>query len=184
MTVVSIVSSPRKGGYGDRIAERVEEGARSAGKDVVRFNLNDMRSIRQCQNCEACKNNGGQCVVRDDIAPIVDAVRDCEGLIISTNIAFNEMNGLFKMVHDRFYCFLDINATTTLPKGKKLVTIVTAGMDDTRAEAVSKEIEKVMNEHFFFEPIGRLTYLTWMMPVEMPMDQDVLDRAYEIGSMF
>lgn len=184
MTVVSIVSSPRKGGFGDRIAAKVEEGARAAGKDVVRFNLNDMRSIRQCQNCEACKNNGGRCIINDDITPIVEAVRDCEGLIISTNIAFNEMNGLFKMVHDRFYCFLDMNASTTLPKGKKLATIVTAGMDDTRAEAVSKEIEKVMHEHFFFEPVGRLTCLTWMMPADSPIDDDLLQEAFDVGSCF
>ena len=138
MTVVSIVASPRKNGAGDRIAGQIEAGARSAGRDVVRFNLNDMRSYRQCQNCEACKNNGGTCVIKDDISPIIDAVRDAEAVVLCTNISFNEMNGLFKLFHDRMYVFLDMNATTILPKGKKLVTVVTAGLDDTSAERVSK----------------------------------------------
>ena len=119
MTVVSIVSSPRKGGFGDRIAAEIEEGARSAGKDVVRFDLNDLRSIRQYQNCEACKHNGGVCVLKDDIAPVIDAIRDAEGIILDTSIQFNEMNGLFKTVFDRLYCFLDMNATTIMEKGKK-----------------------------------------------------------------
>lgn len=184
MTVVSIVSSPRRGGFGDRIAERIEAGARDAGKEVVRFNLNDMRNIRQCQNCEACKNNGGRCVIKDDIAPVIDAIRDAEGIIQVTSINFNEMNGLFKMVHDRLYCFLDMNATTIMPKGKKLATVVTASADQGSADRVAESLEKVMHEHFFCEPVGRIGYCTWMMPMEMPMDQDVLDRAYEIGSKF
>lgn len=182
MAVVSIVASPRKNGAGDRIVGQIEAGARSAGRDVVRFNLNDMRSYRQCQNCEACKNNGGTCVIKDDISPIIDAVRDAEAVVLCTNISFNEMNGLFKLFHDRMYVFLDMNATTILPKGKKLATVVTAGLDDMSADRVSKSIEKVMAEHFFFEPVGRMTYLTWMMPRESPIDEDVLKEAFDIGT--
>ena len=186
MVVISIVSSPRKGGFGDRIARRIEEGAESVGKEVVRFDLNDMRDIRQCQNCEACKSNGGICVdmrdirqcqnceacksnggicvIKDDIAPVIDAIRDAEGMILTTSIQFNEMNGLFKMVHDRLYCFLDMNATTIMPKGKKLATVVTASADQGSADRVSAALEKVMHEHFFCEPVGRMAYCTWMMP--------------------
>ena len=182
MTVVSIVSSPRKGGFGDRIAAEIEEGARSAGKDVVRFDLNDLRSIRQCQNCESCKHNGGACVLKDDIAPVIDAIRDAEGIVLDTSIQFNEMNGLFKTVFDRLYCFLDMNATTIMEKGKKVAVVVTASADADSAERVSKSIEKVMSEYFFFEPVGRMTYLTWMMPKESPIDEDVLRQAYEIGT--
>lgn len=184
MAVVSIVSSPRRGGFGDRIAGSIEEGARSVGKEVVRFNLNDMKSIRQCQNCEACKKNGGMCVIKDDIAPIIDAIRDAEGIVLTTSIQFNEMNGLFKTVFDRLYCFLDMNATTIMPKGKKLATVVTANADKSSAERVSADLEKVMSEHFFCVPVGRIAYTTWMMPLEMPMDQDVLDGAREIGTRF
>ena len=184
MVVISIVSSPRKGGFGDRIARRIEEGAESVGKEVVRFDLNDMRDIRQCQNCEACKSNGGICVIKDDIAPVIDAIRDAEGMILTTSIQFNEMNGLFKMVHDRLYCFLDMNATTIMPKGKKLATVVTASADQGSADRVSAALEKVMHEHFFCEPVGRMAYCTWMMPKDSPIDESVMDEAYGIGCRF
>lgn len=184
MTVVSIVSSPRKGGFGDRIAAEIEEGARSAGKDVVRFDLNDLRLIRQCQNCEACKHNGGACVLKDDIAPVIDAIRDAEGIILDTSIQFNEMNGLFKTVFDRLYCFLDMNATTIMEKGKKVAVVVTASADADSAERVSKNLENVMVQHFFCESVGRIAYCTWMMPKDMPVDQSVLDEARAIGARF
>lgn len=183
MTVVAVISSPRRNGSGDTIAEGICEGIRANGKDVTVFHLNDMVSFRQCQNCEACKKSG-MCVLKDDISPIINAVRDADGLVIASSIEFNEVNGLFKMFLDRFYCFLDMNASTVLPKGKKLATVITAGLDSDSAERVSKNLEKVFAEHFFFEPVGRIAYTNWMMPAGMPIDKDVMDEAGEIGKRF
>ncbi len=184
MKVVSIVSSPRREGYGDSIARVVEEAAASKGAEVRRIDLNSMSTIRQCQNCEVCKGNGGRCIIRDDIAPVIDAIREADGLVFTTSCQFNDMNGLFKMVLDRFYCFLDMNASTILPKGKKVAIIVTAGADQDRADGIAESLEKVMVQHFFCESVGRIGYNTWMMPKGMmPMD-DVLERAKAIGESF
>ena len=183
MSVVAVVSSPRRDGSGDMIANRICDGIRADGKDVILFHLNDMLSFRQCQNCEACKKDG-KCVLDDDISPIIDSIRDAEGLVIASSIEFNEVNGLFKMLLDRFYCFLDMNASTILPKGKKLATVITAGLDSDSAERVSKNLEKVFSEHFFFEPVGRIAYTNWMMPAGMPVDEDVMSEAERIGRSF
>ncbi len=183
MAVVAVVSSPRRDGSGDMIANRICDGIRANGKDVIMFHLNDMVSFRQCQNCEACKR-GGRCVLDDDISPIIESIRDAEGLVIASSIEFNEVNGLFKMLLDRFYCFLDMNASTILPKGKKLATVITAGLDSDSAERVSKNLEKVFSEHFFFEPVGRIAYTNWMMPAGMPVDEDVMSEAEGIGRSF
>lgn len=184
MSIVAIVSSPRKNGFGNHIADEMVAGARSAGKDVSVYRLNELSPFRQCQGCEACKGSDGDCILDDDITTILDEVRDSEGLMLITSINFNEVNGLFKMFEDRFYRFLDINASTILPKGKKLAVAVTAGLDDSSAERVSRGLEKVMAEHFFFEPVGRLAYTTWMMPLDAPVDPDLLKEAREIGSRF
>ena len=45
MVVISIVSSPRKGGFGDRIARRIEEGAESVGKEVIYLKRLQMGSL-------------------------------------------------------------------------------------------------------------------------------------------
>lgn len=139
-----------------------------------------MINYKQCQNCECCKSDG-VCILDDDFKRVIEDIRECESLIICTSINFNEVNGLFKMLQDRMYCFLDMNASTILPKGKKLATVVTAGLDTTSAEKVSIGLEKVFKEHFFFEPVGRIAYTGWMMPLDMPVDETVLNEAYEIG---
>lgn len=184
MTVVVLVSSPRSGGFGDRMAQSVADGIASAGKEAKVHHLNDMVSFRQCQNCGACKENGGKCIIDDDIAPMIDDIRDCEGMVFVTSIAFNEVNGLFKMVQDRMYCFLDMNACTIMPKGKRVAVIVTAGADETSADRVARGLEKVMVEHFFCESVGRLAYTTWMMPAESPIDKEILEQLAEIGKRF
>ena len=86
------------------------------------------------------------------------------------------------MVLDRFYCFLDMNASTILPKGKKAAVIVTAGADETGAERVAKGLEAIMTQHFFCESVGTLPYCTWFMPVGMPVDADVMTEAREMGA--
>lgn len=181
--IVSIIASPRRDGFGTMLAHAIGESAEAAGAEVKEYRLNDMRSYRQCQNCSACKENGGTCVLKDDISPIIDDIRDADGIVFSTSINFNDMDGLFKMVLDRLYCFLDANATTIMPKGKKIAIVVTAGADDAGANRVATDLEKVMTQHFFCESVGRIAYCTWMMPAGMPIDDDVLSRAREIGRM-
>ena len=179
--IVSIVASPRKDGFGATIAKEVADAAIASGSEVTEYRLNDMESYRQCQNCEACKKTG-RCILKDDISPIIDSIRDADGMILCTSINFNDADGLFKMVLDRFYCFLDANASTILPKGKRVAIIVTAGADDSSAERVAKGLEAIMTQHFFCESAGILPYCTWFMPVGMPVDENVLSKAREMGS--
>ena len=118
--ITCLISSPRKNGFGASIAAKAVEGAESVGKTVSVHHLNDMTSYRQCQNCGGCKNNGCHCVLKDDITPILEEIRDAEGLILCTSINFNDTNGLFKLVFDRLYSFLDMNSCSAMPKGKKV----------------------------------------------------------------
>ena len=179
--IVSIIASPRREGYGATLAGKVSESARAAGAQVDEHLLNDMRTFRQCQNCESCKRGNGRCILDDDISPIIDAVRDADGILLCTPIAFNDADGLFKMVLDRFYCFLDANAATVMPRGKSVAVIATAGADESGAERVSKGLEDIMTQHFFCESVGRIAYCIWMMPPGMPIDDDVIAEAESIG---
>lgn len=184
MSLIAVISSPRKGGFGDTIAQRIIDGARSVGKEVEVVHLNELGWIRDCQNCEACKHNGGHCVLKDNLTPVIESLRDAEGLIQVTSINFNLQNGLFGIFRDRLYCYLDINSSTILPKGKKLATVVTASADDTAAQSLADEMDRMMSQHFFFESVGKMTYITWMMPVEAGVDPDVLEQAEEMGKRF
>lgn len=184
MSIIVVVSSPREGGFGRRIAEKVAEGITEAGKEAKIVLLNDLGPVKQCQNCEACKKNGCHCVIKDGITPLLEEIRGCEGIVHVTSINFNHVNGLFKTYFDRYFCFLDENSTSVFPQGKKVATIVTAGADDTAAEKEAAEYQKIMVQHFQCEPVDTLIYTSWFLPAGEFADDSVLDRAFELGKKF
>jgi hypothetical protein len=114
----------------------------------------------------------------------MDEVRDCEGLIQSTPISFNVENGLYRIFQNRFFSFMDMNFSTTIPKGKKLVTIVTCGLDNDAAEKVSIRLERTIEQHFFFEPVGRIVINTFLNHDAAKDDDELLERARSLGRKF
>ncbi|HEY3420777.1 MAG TPA: hypothetical protein VGK23_09510 [Methanomassiliicoccales archaeon] len=81
------------------------------------------------------------CRLNDPITEIMGEIRNCEGLIQSTPISFNIENGIYRIFQNRFFSFMDMNFSTTIPKGKKLVIIVTCDLDKDMAENVPKRLE-------------------------------------------
>jgi multimeric flavodoxin WrbA len=180
VSIIAVISSPRKGGFGERLFMRAVEGARESGKEVEIFRLNDL-NIRQCQNCESCRGNDGHCVMKDDISPILERIRQSDGLIVSGQIRFARIDGALKTFADRFYSFMT-DRSTVLDGGKRLITILTAGADETNVEKESAEFERMMNQYFLFEPVGRITYLSYLMPADSDfIDESPLMEAYEAG---
>lgn len=52
-------------------------------------------------------------------------------------------------------------------------------------DSESAELEKMLKEYFLFEPVGRITYVTYLAPPEAGFfDEDVLIRAEEAGGRF
>jgi multimeric flavodoxin WrbA len=181
--IVAINASTHKNGSGETIVNAVAEGAIENGKEVKIYNLNELGPLMECQNCGSCRTTG-MCRLDDTIAKIMGEVRDCEGLIQSTPISFNVENGLYRIFQNRFFSFMDMNFSTTIPKGKKLVTIVTCGLDKDAAVNVSKRLEKTLEQHFFFEPIGRIVCSTFFDHDMARNDDALMENARKIGHNF
>jgi multimeric flavodoxin WrbA len=178
--IIAVNASTHRNGSGETIMNAVAEGARENGKEVRIYNLNELGPLVECQNCESCRTTG-ICRLDDPIAKIMSEIRDCEGLIQSTPISFNVENGLYRIFQNRFFSFLDRNFSTTIPKGKKLVTIVTAGLDNDAAENVSKRLERTLEQHFFFEPAGRIVCCTFLDHDKAKNDEELIVNAKTIG---
>lgn len=180
--IIAVNASTHKGGSGETLVNAVAEGVRQNGKEVKIYNLNELGPLKECQNCSSCRKTG-KCVLDDPIAEIMMEIRLCEGLVQSAPISFNVENGLYRIFQNRFFSFMDMNFSSTLPKGKKLVTIVTCGLDRDAAENVSKRLEKTIQQHFFFEPVGRIVLNTYFNHDAAKDDDELLDRATSIGKM-
>lgn len=178
--IVAVNASTVKDGSGETILDAVVQGARENGKEVVIYHLNELGPLQECQNCGACRKTG-KCALGDPIARIMEDIRDSEALVQSTPISFNVENGLYRIFQNRFYSFMDQNYSTNLPRGKKLVTIVTCGLDKDAAENVSIRLERTVQQHFFFEPVGRIVFNTFLNHGMVKDDEEVLEKARTIG---
>jgi multimeric flavodoxin WrbA len=98
--VLIISASPRIGGNSDLLCDQFMLGAREAGNQVEKINLQD-RKINFCLGCMDCQSNGGVCVQNDDMAEILDKMVQADVLVMATPVYFYNMDAQLKALIDR-----------------------------------------------------------------------------------
>ncbi|MGI9536105.1 MAG: flavodoxin family protein [Desulfocapsaceae bacterium] len=131
MKIVSLLGSPRRNGNSTQLADIVASVLEDKGNRVTRFFLNKL-DFKGCQACYACKHKSEICIVDDDLAPVLEAVKEADVIIMATPIYWGDISAQLKAFIDRTYSYLTPNFMTEeikhrLPKGKKLVFIQSQG---------------------------------------------------------
>ena len=101
--VVAINGSPRKGWNTDILVSEAARGAEAAGLAVRKFDLYRLDKFTGCVSCFGCKREGhlGQCVCRDGLAPVLEAIRGAEGLILGTPNYLGEISAGLRALYER-----------------------------------------------------------------------------------
>ncbi|MBR4442339.1 MAG: flavodoxin family protein [Clostridia bacterium] len=97
--VLVITTSLRAKSNSDILAERLIAGAKDAGHTVEQVSLKG-KDIRFCIGCLACQKTQ-KCVQRDDVAGIMEKVKNADTLVFSTPIYYYGMSGQMKTLLDR-----------------------------------------------------------------------------------
>lgn len=105
MNIVALYGSPRKKGNSASLASRFLEKAEELGAGTRSFYLNTM-NIKGCQACMGCKTKKDHCIVKDDLADVLEAVRETDVLVLATPIYFGDVSAQLKMFIDRTYSYL------------------------------------------------------------------------------
>lgn len=144
MKVVNIVGSPRKRGTSTRIAESFTEVMEKRGAEVEKYYLNGM-NYKGCQGCEKCHTDKDRCILKDDLAPVLDAMRSAEVAVFSSPVYYSDVSGQFKLFFDRTWSQVSVdyaNAnpfTSRLPEGKTAVFILTQGdVDEKHGDIIER----------------------------------------------
>ena len=98
--VVVLSASPRKNGNSAILCGEFIKGAEEAGHQAELISLYD-KEIGFCKACYACFQTG-KCVLKDDMADILDKVQAADVLVVATPTYFLTMNGMLKTTIDRF----------------------------------------------------------------------------------
>ena len=169
--VLVLSASPRKNGNSDLLCHRFIEGAQEAGHEAELIWLYD-RNIEFCRACYACFRTG-KCVLKDDMAEILEKMQAADVLVIATPTYFLTMNGKLKTAIDRF-----------LPKWQELgghdVYFIITGHDQRNGlKLVAEELTAI------FESLGNhVRDIIWGEGVWQKgevLSTKAMDEAYQAG---
>ena len=102
-TIVVVNAGPRKGWNTDTILSEAARGAESAGAEIKRFDLFRLDKFTGCISCFGCKREKfkGHCICRDGLTPVLDAIREADGLIIGSPNYLGELTSSFRALYER-----------------------------------------------------------------------------------
>ena len=101
--IIAVNAGPRKGWNTDTLISEAVKGAESAGAEVVRFDLFRLEKYTGCISCFGCKKEKfkGHCICRDGLTPVLDAIREADGLIIGSPNYLSELTASFRANYER-----------------------------------------------------------------------------------
>ncbi len=101
--IIAVNAGPRLGWNTDTLIIEASKGAESAGAAVERFDLFRLEKYTGCISCFGCKRekNKGHCICRDGLTPVLDAIREADGLIIGSPNYLGEMTASFRALYER-----------------------------------------------------------------------------------
>ena len=129
MKVVAIYGGPRRNGNTLDLLKEVLDQVEKQGATTETFYLNQL-NFKGCQSCFGCTKNI-TCVLKDDAQKVLAAVGAADRIILATPVYMWDMTGQLKLFIDRLFSFLNLDHTSKLAPGKKVLWTVTQGQPDT-----------------------------------------------------
>ena len=98
--VLILSGSPRKGGNSDILCDEFARGAAECGNHVEKIRVAD-KKIGYCRACYYCRDNGGACVLKDDMAEVLQKMIDADVIVLASPVYFYSIDAQLKAVIDR-----------------------------------------------------------------------------------
>ena len=101
--IIAVNAGPRMGWNTETLITQASKGAEEAGADVQRFDLFRLEKYTGCISCFGCKKERfkGHCICRDGLTPVLDAIREADGLIIGSPNYLGELTASFRALYER-----------------------------------------------------------------------------------
>ena len=128
MKVLVITGSMRKNGNTSILADEFIRGANDAGHETDKVELRD-KKFGDCFGCRACHKNGGVCVQKDDVAEILEKMKNADVIVLASPMYYFTWTGLMKRFLDRTYPLLP------LLQNKNFYLITLGGVPDKKLMA-------------------------------------------------
>lgn len=148
--IIVVNAGPRKGWNTDTLITEASRGAESAGAIIERFDLFRLERYTGCISCFGCKKEKfkGHCICRDALTPVLDAIRESDGLIIGSPNYLSEMTASFRALYERLI-FQNLTYNLETPCCNQhpvpVLLIMTSNAPDTAYLPLVKNYQQTLN---------------------------------------
>ncbi len=120
--ILILSGSPRAKGNSDVLCDEFMRGAREVGHNVEKIRVHG-KKIAYCHACYYCRDHQGECVIKDDMAEILQKILNADVIVMASPVYFYSVDAQMKTLIDRTVArWLDI-------KNKEFYYIMTAAED-------------------------------------------------------
>ena len=148
--IIAVNAGPRMGWNTETLITEASKGAESAGAEVIRFDLFRLDKYTGCISCFGCKKEKmkGHCICRDGLTPVLDAIREADGLIIGSPNYLSEMTASFRALYERLV-FQNLTYTRETPccntHPVPVLLIMTSNAPDTAYSRLIQNYQQTMS---------------------------------------
>jgi multimeric flavodoxin WrbA len=176
MKIVAVLGSPRPQGNSSTLARAFLKAAEERGAEVTEYLLNPL-DFQGCQGCGACKTKRDTCILEDDLAPVLNAVKEADLLVLASPVYFGDLSGQMKCFFDRTYSYINPDFSTRVPPGKKaVIVLVQANPDPAQFDDIFPRYERWL-KLYGCDPIRLLRVTGVREPGEVASQAAALDSA-------
>ena len=101
--IIAVNCSPRTVWNTATLVREAAKGAKAQGAEVTVIDLYKLKKFTGCISCFGCKlpDNLGKCICKDGLAPVLEAIRNADGLIIGSPNYLGDMTAGFRALYER-----------------------------------------------------------------------------------
>ena len=101
--IVAVNCSPRAAWNTAALVREAARGAQTHGAEVEIIDLYKLEKFTGCVSCFGCKlpNNLGKCICKDGLAPVLEAIRNADGLMIGSPNYLGDVTAGFRALYER-----------------------------------------------------------------------------------
>jgi multimeric flavodoxin WrbA len=185
MNIVCLYGSPRVRGNSAAIAKKFCETAVQKGAIVQSWMLNKL-NFRGCQACYGCKGKSDKCIVEDDLAEVLEAVRNSDILVLASPVYYGDVSAQLKAFIDRNFSFLVTDFVKArkphrLEGDKTLLMILTQGSPDQEAFKDIFPKYSTFYKRMGFEKSELIHACGVMEPSDLKSRQDIFKQAEDLA---
>ena len=101
--IVAINCSPRSTWNTATLVREAAKGAEAQGAEVTVIDLYKLEKFTGCVSCFGCKlpEHLGKCICKDGLAPVLEEIRNADGLIIGSPNYLGDVTAGFRALFER-----------------------------------------------------------------------------------